>query len=318
MLAIKSTSRLLVNKANKVTKAAMFSEPIKRSFFTVITQSEEAYRMTLGKNPVKLAPGFHICLPLIHELRAWDMREFPISVNELVAYTKDNVSVRISGTLYCKIHDAYAASFNVANLMESIDALGTSGMRSVVGLFMYDEIIADCQKINEQLCLTIGNACSNWGTNILKFEIQTFLPANKEVEHQLEKQLEGERNRRKQLLDTESAINIAEGHRRIAILESEGQLIAAKNKADAEKYTIEATTTAFADQIERLAASLGTPEMAIQYLLEQQRLKHLQELAAGRNNTIYFSDSANNLPNMKAFADMLDNKQTTFTATTKK
>lgn len=306
-----NTSKKIAAIAVRANRRSMISANSQhtRSFFTVIKQSEEAYRLTLGKNPVKLNAGFHIVLPLIHELRRWDLREFPIAVSELVAYTKDNVSVRISGTLYCKIHNAYDASFNMSDLFTSIDALGTSGMRSVVGLFMYDEIIADRQKINEQLCKTIGSASSTWGINILKFEIQTFLPANKEVEHQLEKQLEGERNRRKQLLDTESAVNVAEGHRRIAILESEGQLIAAKNKAEGERFAVEANASALADQITRLAEVLGTPTLAVQYLLEQQRLKHLQELAAGKNNTVYFNGGRGDLPNMKAFADMISDKK---------
>lgn len=238
-------------------------------------------------------------------MRRWDLREFPITIDELVAYTKDNVSVRISGTLYCRIFDAYAASFSVADLMASIDALGTSGMRSVVGLFMYDEIIADRQDINEQLKTNIGTSSEDWGIKIVKFEIQTFLPANKEVEHQLEKQLEGERNRRKQLLDTESSVNIAKGNRQIAILESEGQLIAAKNRAEGERFAVEANASALADQIKRLAEALGTTELAVSYLLEQQRLKHLQDLASGKNNTIYFAEGKGNLPDAKAFADML-------------
>ena len=34
--------------------------------------------------------------------------------------------------------------------------------------------------------------------------------------------MEAERNRRKQLLDTQAAVNVAEGHKQRAILESEG------------------------------------------------------------------------------------------------
>lgn len=35
-------------------------------------------------------------------------------------------------------------------------------------------------------------------------------------------QMEAERNRRKQILDTQAAVNVAEGHKQRAILESEG------------------------------------------------------------------------------------------------
>lgn len=36
--------------------------------------------------------------------------------------------------------------------------------------------------------------------------------------------MEAERNRRKQILDTEAAVNVAEGHKRRVILESEAHV----------------------------------------------------------------------------------------------
>lgn len=53
------------------------------------------------------------------------------------------------------------------------------------------------------------------------------------TQRQLELQMEAERNRRKQLLDTQAAVNVAEGHKQRVILESEGHLIARSNEADA-------------------------------------------------------------------------------------
>lgn len=303
-LAKKSSAQLLASRHIMTTNNSQSN-----TFFTIISQSEEAYRLTLGKNPVKLEPGFHIAIPLLHTVTYWDMRECPISVNELVAYTEDNVAVRISGTLFYKINNSYDATFNVSGLVSSIESLGESAMRSVVGNFAYDEIIADRQRINEQLCNSIGNACQKWGTSIIKFEIQSFLPANKDVEHQLEKQLEAERNRRKQLLDTESAINVAEGKRKVVILESEGALIAAKNLADSERYTLETKSAALAGQLNTLTKALGSNELAVNYLVELQRLEHLKNLAAGKNNTVYFTGESSDLPKMRMFADMMNKKE---------
>lgn len=55
-----------------------------------------------------------------------------------------------------------------------------------------------------------------------RFEIQNFHPSNREVEKQLELQMAAERERRKQILDTQAQVNVAEGHKQRAILESEG------------------------------------------------------------------------------------------------
>lgn len=288
----------------------------KRNFFTVIHQGKEAYRLFLGKNPIKLEPGFHWAVPLIHTVLKVDMREGSIGIDKLNAYTKDNVSVLISGSLFYQVNNSYDACFKVQNYGQNIANLGMSAMRSVVGLFQYDEIIADRQKINNQLSEMIGKASLSWGTTCTKFEIQSFVPANRDVEHQLEKQLEAERNRRKQVLDTEANVNVAEGEKRRMILESEGKLIAAKNEADAnllrmqkdaegKKYSVDQETMAMKNQLETLKDTLGSSELVVEYLIEQQKLRHLQSMANGPNNTTYFVPEGNNLiPNMKLFGDM--------------
>lgn len=64
--------------------------------------------------------------------------------------------------------------------------------------------------------------CQKWGVDCTRFEIQTFKPHNREVEKQLELQMQAERERRKQLLDTQALVNVAEGQKERTILESEG------------------------------------------------------------------------------------------------
>lgn len=48
------------------------------------------------------------------------------------------------------------------------------------------------------------------------------MPQNREIEKQLELQMQAERERRKQLLDTQALINVAEGQKQRTILQSEG------------------------------------------------------------------------------------------------
>lgn len=50
--------------------------------------------------------------------------------------------------------------------------------------------------------------------------------------------MEAERNRRKQLLDTQAQVNVAEGNKQRVILESEGHLVAKSNEADAKYKTV--------------------------------------------------------------------------------
>lgn len=127
-------------------------------------------------------------------------------------------------------------------------------------------------------------------------------------QRQLELQMEAERNRRKQLLDTEAAINVAEGNKQRVILESEGNLAAKANDADANYRTLfrEAEARqqqaimeakAVATQVEELARSIaidsGAPttadrHVALGTLVELKRLEQLKAIASSTNNTTYF------------------------------
>ena len=120
--------------------------------------------------------------------------------------------------------------------------------------------------------------------------------------------MEAERNRRKQILDTQAQINVAEGHKQRVILESEGLLQAKSNEADAQYKTVfreaEARAqqslmeaTALAEQVDKIAASLAKDknnvtqedrERALTALIELRRLEQLKAIAASQANSTYF------------------------------
>ncbi|KAJ2923590.1 hypothetical protein H1R20_g13505, partial [Candolleomyces eurysporus] len=279
-----------------------------RNFVTVIDQGYEAWRLTLGKNPVKLSPGLRIAVPVVHSVLKLDMRESSISIPNLPAYTSDNVPVVCSGSLFYKVVDSYKACFGVSNVHDNVKNTGTSAVRSVIGHFTYDQVIGDRNELNKRLNEVIGKSIMNWGVECTRFEIQNFHPANREVERQLELQMEAERNRRKQILDTQAHINVAEGQKQRVILESEGLLQAKSNEADASYKTVvrEAEArqqqtlmeaTALAKQVDEVAQSLAADknnvtaeekQRAMNALIEIRRLEQLKAIAKSQSNSTYF------------------------------
>ncbi|KAJ7584044.1 stomatin family protein [Mycena floridula] len=281
--------------------------PSRRGFFTIIQQGHEGWRLTLGRNPERLAPGLNIAIPLLHTVQNVDLRESSIWIPDLPGYTSDNVPVTCSGSLFFRIVNGYKACFEVSSVQTNIRNTGTSAMRSVLGHFSYDQVIGDRNGLNNQLNQVIGDSIINWGVECTRFEIQSFQPANREVERQLELQMEAERNRRKQILDTQAQVNVAEGHKQRVILESEGHLIAKSNEADAKYKTVfreaEARqqqavmeSTALAQQVEQIAKSISSQQepsaadrrQALSSLLELRRLEQLKAIAAGHANSTYF------------------------------
>ncbi|KAF5310191.1 hypothetical protein D9619_010596 [Psilocybe cf. subviscida] len=262
----------------------------------------------LGRDPVKLTPGLNLNIPFYHEATVVDMRESSVNIPNLPAYTADNVPVICSGSLFYRVNDSYRATFAVSEVQKNVQNIGTSAVRSVLGTFTYDEVISDRNGLNTKLNKVIGSSIATWGVECTRFEIQSFQPANREVERQLELQMEAERNRRKQLLDTQAQINVAEGQKQRVILESEGHLAAKANEADASYKTLfrEAEArqqqslmeaSALAQQVDHIARSLAsnpdnvTPEdrkLALTTLVELRRLEQLRAIANGQGNSTYF------------------------------
>lgn len=46
-----------------------------RTFFTIVQQGHEAWRLSLGRDPVKLEPGLSLMIPWYHSVQDVDMRE---------------------------------------------------------------------------------------------------------------------------------------------------------------------------------------------------------------------------------------------------
>ena len=290
-----------------ISKLALATQS-KRNFITVINQAEVAYRERFGQNRIRLEPGLRLNVPIVHQLYKVSLKELITPLDNQSAYTKDNVPVIVSGTVFFKVVDVEKAVFSVQNVSQAIKSVGESSFRAVIGRFDYDEIISNRNAINTEMLQILGNTTMDWGVNTTRLEIQNFGPQNTEVAKQLEKQMQAERSRRENELQTQADIRSAEGAKQIAILNSEGSLIAAKNKAEALKYELTATSNGLSEQIKSLAEQFnGDTEKASQYLLETKRLEHLQEIAK-TNNKVYFISPDGLFPKIQQFGDLLNGK----------
>jgi regulator of protease activity HflC (stomatin/prohibitin superfamily) len=276
-----------------------------RNLFTIINQQESAFREYLGQNRIKLEPGIHLRLPFFHTIKKVEMREMRQPIDRIVAYTNDNVPVLVSGSLFYKINDAQKACYEVVNFYDAIYAVGISAMRAVIGQFEYDEIVRERAEINKSLNKNIGTSIDKWGIECTNFEVSNFEPQNIEIARQLELQMEAERKRRENELNTQAIIRSAEGTKQTNILVSEGEFIKKQNEANALKYTVEIETSILSQQIQEIAKQFnGNTKFAAEFLLEKERLKHLQQLAK-TDNKVYFVDPVKTLPSVTPLIEMM-------------
>jgi regulator of protease activity HflC (stomatin/prohibitin superfamily) len=283
------------------------SKTTRRNFIVIVHQAEVGFRELLGTNRIRLLPGIRLNIPIIHTFYRVDMRERKLDMVDMELYTKDNVPVICSGTLFFKVIDPEKALFNISNYITSTHAIGVSAVRSVVGNMDYDGITAGRNVLNKLLTENIGKGITQWGVECCKFEVQEFYPKNKEISRQLELQMEAERRRRENELNTHAKIFSADGEKQSSILESEGKLIAAKNNADGVKYKIDTETTALCNQLNEVSKLLGDHYQASRFILEMTKIKNLGKIAENNSSKTYFMPHDSMLSKIVPIAEISGN-----------
>lgn len=186
----------------------------------LIQQYETAVVFNLGKFSRVLGPGLHVIIPLIERSVTVDMRILTIDIPRQQAITKDNVPVSINGVVYFKVKDATKAIINVQDYLYAVSQYAQTALRDVVGGMSLDEVLAERQKIGEQIASIVEKQSTNWGLDIDSIKMQDIeLPEDM-----------------KRIMSRQAT---AEREKRANITKSEGDKMAAKNLADAARIMSE-------------------------------------------------------------------------------
>lgn len=167
-----------------------------------INEYERGVLFRFGKFKKILNPGWRIILPVIDTMKKVDIRTKAVDVPEQDAITKDNVSIRINAVLYYKIFDASKAIIAVENYKYAVAQLAQTTMRNAVGAISLDELLAERDKISEEICKIVDEATDPWGVKVENVELKDIaLP--EEMKRVIAKVAEAERE--KQAVITKAA-----------------------------------------------------------------------------------------------------------------
>ncbi|NHI00811.1 SPFH domain-containing protein [Oceanimonas sp. MB9] len=261
----------------------------------IVQQSEAVVIERLGSYQKTLSPGINWIIPFVDKPRSIKVRRYQPIDGENVAVvmeetridrretvldfpgqsviTADNVSVTVNGALYFQVIDPERAVYQTENLIQAIEILAKTSLRSEVGKMELDKLFESRQEINDKLQIVMDEAGNKWGVKVTRVEIQDIMiPA--EVEDAMRKQMAAERERRALVLqangEREAAIARAEGEKRSNILVAEGEKEAAILMADGQRQAIDQVLAAGGDRLD--------PQMVVGYLLGLEYLKTLPEI----------------------------------------
>ena len=137
-----------------------------------INEYERGILFRFGKFKKVMEPGWNVVIPIIDFYKKVDIRTKAVDVPEQETITKDNVSVKINAVIYYKIFDATKSVLAVENYYYAVEQLAQTTMRNIVGSVTLDELLAEREKISEEICKIIDAATDPWGVKVENVELK--------------------------------------------------------------------------------------------------------------------------------------------------
>ncbi|MDP2665895.1 MAG: slipin family protein [Candidatus Diapherotrites archaeon] len=186
------------------------------SSMRLIQQYETAIVFRLGRLKRTLEPGLNFIIPLIDRSVTVDMRVLTMDIPRQQAITKDNVPVAINGVVYFRVEDPKKAIIKVQDYTYAVSQYAQTALRDVIGNMDLDDVLAERQKIGEQIAIIVGKESGEWGLAVENIKMQDI-----EMPEDL-----------KRIMSRQAS---AEREKRANITKSEGDRLAAKNLAEAAR-----------------------------------------------------------------------------------
>jgi regulator of protease activity HflC (stomatin/prohibitin superfamily) len=166
----------------------------------VIKEWERGVVLRLGRmSPVAKGAGLRLVFWPIETLYRISLRVETLDVPSQDIITRDNVSVKVNAVCYFYVVDANAALSKVANYLYATSQKAQTTLRSVVGQFELDEILAEREKVNSRLQVILDQDTEPWGIKVTKVEVkQVDIP--EQMQRAIARQAEAERARRAKII----------------------------------------------------------------------------------------------------------------------
>ncbi len=137
------------------------------------------------------------------------LREIVMDVPAQEVITLDNVSVKVNAVLYFRVLHPEKAVIQVENYLYGTSQLAQTTLWSVCGQAELDQLLADRERINQQLQGIIDLQTEPWGVKVRAVELkQIDLP--QEMQRVMAKQAEAEREKRAKVTLAEAEYQAAE------------------------------------------------------------------------------------------------------------
>jgi regulator of protease activity HflC (stomatin/prohibitin superfamily) len=172
------------------------------SAIKVIREYDRAVVFRLGRFLSVKGPGLIILIPIIDRMVSVSLRTVAMDVEPQDVITRDNVSIKVNAVLYFRVIQADKAIIEVEDYLYATSQLAQTTLRSITGQAELDEILAEREKINQELQQVIDKQTDAWGIKVSLVEVK-HIDLPQEMQRAIARQAEAERERRSKVIHAE-------------------------------------------------------------------------------------------------------------------
>jgi len=170
------------------------------SSIKILAEYERGVIFRLGKLlPRPKGPGVILVFAPIDRMVRVSLRTVALEVPPQDVITRDNVSVKVSAVLYYRVIDPRRAIVEVENYQYATLQLAQTTLRSVLGQALLDDLLAERDRLNQQLQQILDLHAEPWGIKVSAVEVKHVdLPEN--MQRSMARQAEAEREKRAKII----------------------------------------------------------------------------------------------------------------------
>jgi regulator of protease activity HflC (stomatin/prohibitin superfamily) len=172
------------------------------SAIKILREYERGVVFTLGRFTGVKGPGLILLIPFVQQMVRVDLRVLVLDVPSQDVISRDNVSVRVNAVIYFRVVDPEKATIQVENFMMATSQLAQTTLRSVLGKHDLDEMLAERDKLNNDIQEILDSQTDAWGIKVANVEIK-HVDINESMIRAIARQAEAERERRAKIINAE-------------------------------------------------------------------------------------------------------------------
>jgi regulator of protease activity HflC (stomatin/prohibitin superfamily) len=154
-------------------------------------------------------PGIIFVFRPIDKIVRMSLRTVVFDVPPQDIITRDNVSVKVNAVVYFRVIDPRRAVVEVENYMYATSQLSQTTLRSVLGQAELDDLLAERDRLNQQLQTILDSQTDPWGIKVSSVEVK-HVDLPQDMQRAMARQAEAEREKRAKIIHAEGELIASE------------------------------------------------------------------------------------------------------------